>query len=367
MAAYQMPGPGLWAVKLVQGAVAAGAGRVSFTLKRHSLEFRCFGDFQASAAALIAAVFEQDPRPERAREHWIAALRAALGRAPRCLTLTTCQEDRIEQVEVRPEGLDTSLRRREGAFVYHRLAVLLEYGADADQPTAEELKELRERCRLCPIPITVDGRDIVRDHLPYLTSQVMPPAPDKPELELFVKPQSGTEGHHRHGGRKLKAGRYRAALFVGVARSQELRRPQAFWMRDGVLIDSCHIEGVQLPIRIDVVLPGDRCELDLSQWGVRNRASHFPCALVRQALEQMAEVGGHPEKPPATPQVAEKIFWGGLVMVGLLAGGPLVASLTLVSGMAGWTLSGRSQDPTPDLGAALRKAAAAPSLWVAER
>ncbi len=137
-------------------------------------------------------------------------------------------------------------------------------------------------------------------------------------------------------------------------------------MRDGVLLDACQIEGVQVRARIDVVLPGDPCELDLSQWGVRNRATHFPGPLIRQALERLAKGCHHLEKPHAPPAVAEKVFWGGVVMVSLLAAGPLVASLTLVSGVVGWTLSGRSQGPTPDLAGALSKAAAAPALWVAE-
>ena len=367
LGAFQLPSPGLWAVKLVQGAVAAGASRVSFSLKRRSLEFRCFGEFEVTASALLRGVLQQEAIEDRATRHWLVALRAALGRGPDRLTITSCWQDEIQELEIRSGGLQTSLRRREGAFVYHRLAVLFEYADKHTNPTGDEFEELCQRGHLCPIPLVVNGRDIIRENLPYLSSLVVPAGAGEPGFDLFIKHQPGTESFHRFGDRVLGSGRHRASLFIGVARSKDRQRPNVYWSRDGALLGPWPVNGVQVAARLDIVLPGDDCELDLSEWGIRDMSAHFPAEKVRAALRQLAEFVPYVEQPKAPPPVAEKLFWGGVVMVCLLAAGPVVATLTMASGLVGYTVGGRTGSAPPSLVTALREAADATSLTLEDR
>lgn len=366
MSRYQMPAPGLWAVKLVQGAVAAGAHRVTFTLGRGSLEFRCFGDFAANAGDLLGKLVQGRQESDRATAHWIAALRAALGKEPEIMVLTTCQGDQIDQIEIRGGEVRTSRRQLEGSHIYHRLALKVVYGRQAQsRANLAEFQELCQRCRLCPIPVVVDGKDVLRENLPYWTSYLLPSRPEEPDMPLSVQPQSGTESFHLVGDKLLRAGTYRAAMFLGVALSSRPSRPHLYWLRDGALLGPYPTSGPSVAARVDIVLPGDDVDLDLSEWGVKDRARNFPSERVREALVHLARVVSPLEhtRPSAAP--GERAIWAGAAAVSLVFGGPGLAGLVVVSGLLGWARTPRNYGAPQVLLTALEQAGEA-SYQVAE-
>ncbi len=360
MSRYQMPAPGLWAVKLVQGAVAAGARRVTFTLGRNSLEFRCFGEFTVDATDLLGKVVQGRPCADRALAHWITALRAALGKEPETLVLTTCQGDLLQQIEVRGGQVRSTQRSLEGSHIYHRLALKLTYGrASGSRPNAAEFQELYQRCRLCPIPVVVDGKDVLRENLPYWTSYLQPSEAEQPTMALSVQPQSGTESFHLVGDRLLRPGTYRASMFLGVALTSRPSKPHLYWLRDGVLLGPYATAGPSVTARVDIVLPGDDVDLDLSEWGVREHGQLFPARAVQDALTHLGRVVAPLEHVRPTPARGERAIWAGATALSLIFGGPGVAGLVVVSGLLGWARTPRNYGAPRVLLSAIEQAGSA--------
>lgn len=160
---HQLPGSGLWLVKLVQAAVAAGAESVdiSFGNRWLGVSFTPQQDWQADE--ILRTVLSGAIPSDRAMSHLVAALRASsaskteavcwsCGDAQVFLGHQICRVSPQSsgptfRLEAHRPPRSRSLGRMLSSSVYH-LA----------KQTVEEYDALRAHCWVSPIPITVDGR-----------------------------------------------------------------------------------------------------------------------------------------------------------------------------------------------------------------
>lgn len=362
MATHQMPTPGLWAVKLVQGAVAAGATRVDFKLSRRTLHFRAFGDFPASAVGLLEQVLGTHTAIRRADRHWATALRAALGRRPQQLTLVTVAGREMQRISVTSSGaIQSEVSRLDRSQTNYRLLVRLDY-ADNDGPLGDEFRELCQRCYLCPIPLVVNGRDVIRENLPYWTSHAEPLRPGEETLELGITPQRGTEAFHFRGAERLHPGRHQCAFFLGLMLAQAPVRPEVYWLRDGALLGPHPVDFAPLPAQVQIVLPGDHCELDLSEWAVRQPDADLPAERIIAAANGLLLQLGNAEQSHQALRGRDQLLLGSGVGLTLLVGNVTVAGLLLFGAAVGVAMTPRSYGPPDSLRQTLARLASADNL-----
>ena len=131
--------PGLYLLKLVQAAVAAGAREIQIRLGRSQVEFRALGPPLFDPAEVNQAI--QGPLQSFARK--------AVEHLAWALLLVRPVEDLQWELPV-PGGFHLSLRRHQGIF--HWLAGL--------GGVTQEHALLYERCAYAPIPIKLDGRRV---------------------------------------------------------------------------------------------------------------------------------------------------------------------------------------------------------------
>jgi hypothetical protein len=82
MGRFQLPHAGYWAVKMVQGAVAAGCFGVEFRMTARHLICRVLGAPVPSAHGLLKQMLSGQAPRERSQRHWIVALRSLYGEEP---------------------------------------------------------------------------------------------------------------------------------------------------------------------------------------------------------------------------------------------------------------------------------------------
>lgn len=160
---HQLPGSGLWLVKIVQAAVAAGAEGVDISFGNRWLGVSFTPQYDWQADEILRTVLSGELPADRAMAHLVAALRASsaskteavcwsCGEAQVFLGHQICRvspqsSGRTFRLEAHRPPRSRSLGRMLSSSVYH-LA----------KQTVEEYDALRAHCWVSPIPITVDGR-----------------------------------------------------------------------------------------------------------------------------------------------------------------------------------------------------------------
>lgn len=164
LAAYQLPFPEAWVLKIVQAAVASGAERLEIKQTPTDTLFGFNSPGAWSLARLEQAFLDPRPSGDPGLDHLVIGLRAASlndGR-PFQIRFPGGGESLVwsgRELEVVPSQATELLR----LTVSHR--TLAEGKGipgwrvfQAARRNAEILKTLSERCFVCPVPLTVDGR-----------------------------------------------------------------------------------------------------------------------------------------------------------------------------------------------------------------
>lgn len=202
LAAFSLPEPGLWLVKIVQAAVAAGADEVRVRLLRHKVKVDFSNPCQWSANKILGHLSGHIPSDARALFHLKAGLLAASEGLKQAMEWS-CGGTRVclsEQDSVGEEAPD------DGSF---QLVVSRPTRPEVKpdkfnspirylfRKTAHEYKALVDRCRVSPIPIWIDGLKLESQyhtkpwHLPQ-KSEFKPDAPSGRRKLLAQIPLCGS-------------------------------------------------------------------------------------------------------------------------------------------------------------------------------
>lgn len=178
---FALPEPGLWVVKLVQAAVAAGAPEIRFTFSRRKVraEFQNTADWEAEA--ILKSVLSAATPEERHMMHLQTGLLSAASGANLSVAwscgrhlIAIGEEGTSAKVNPVPEMVVVEATRparppQKPDFWASPVRYLF-------KQTALEYKALTNRCRCSPIPVIVDGYEIVRRY--GVESHFLPQAPN---------------------------------------------------------------------------------------------------------------------------------------------------------------------------------------------
>lgn len=145
MAQFQQQEPGLWLLKGVQAAVASGASEVRIRLSRKRFDLAFQPGPQAGPASLESE--------ELWCRHLRMALTLALAAAPQSLGLSQGEEQLLGPPC--PEPLDQA-----GVYLWMQRPKR-SWWKFSDPDLAAVASGLARRCAFCPIPVKVDGRDML--------------------------------------------------------------------------------------------------------------------------------------------------------------------------------------------------------------
>lgn len=145
MAQFQQQEPGLWLLKGVQAAVASGASEVCIRLSRKRFDLAFQPGPQAGQATLESE--------ERWCRHLRMALTLALAAAPQSLGLSQGEEQLLGPPC--PDPLDQA-----GVHLWIQRPKR-SWWKFSDPDLAAVASGLARRCAFCPIPVRVDGRDML--------------------------------------------------------------------------------------------------------------------------------------------------------------------------------------------------------------
>ncbi len=323
LAEFQLPGSGLWLVKLVQAAVVLKAPSITIAFARSTVTVRFEAPFLLEATELLNLVMSGQIPPQRERLHLVTALRS-------CASATTesvewhCGGGRVKmdkQVTLTSTSWETGFllvasRPPRARTLSKTLATSISHLV---RNTAEEYEAVAQRCWVCPIPVVLDGRPLQRGYdspllrgllntpgeviLQYEKSRAnlpvfcvgvrqIAPLPDRPTLNALdsraelCKPvlKQGTFLRWRNEGDPIGA-----ALTVQCYRGCK-QRIDFVW--DGAVVASHDLDWQlskpntflgrgQHHVGVRLIFAVDQNELDLTQFEVRDKA-----ALARQLLDQ---------------------------------------------------------------------------------
>lgn len=165
LGAFQLPFQEAWVLKLIQGAVRAGATAIDVTQSRTDTQFQIRGDLGWSWSQLESALFHSSSKPSRALEHLMVGVRALAKSTTRPFSLKFGEEPsltwngRIFEQARRSLGQGPALTLTASHFeVGESQSVLSLNNFEASAVSSSILTTLRHHCFVCPIPLSVDGR-----------------------------------------------------------------------------------------------------------------------------------------------------------------------------------------------------------------
>lgn len=280
LAPYQLPEQGLWVAKMVQASVRYGASLIDFRLGRHSIELRCYDGAFPSAQEILADVYRGEIPSQPSRRHLLSGLRAILGEKPTAIGWIDQQGHTI----IVEEGTVKEVRRRplSGELSFYLKVELRPLSRPAlFRQTTAERHILRDRCALCPVPIVCDGRLISgRTAFPpgflgnskCLASYLTAPG-NRPGLrvaahgialeEVILNPKQPSRSLPDEPWTTLECGMLVALRHGGEPYSE------AYWVKDGVLLNPTPLLFRHSWLSLQVFMPGDHQRVDLSEFSVR--------------------------------------------------------------------------------------------------
>jgi hypothetical protein len=173
MAAFQLPEPGLWVVKLVQAATAMKAERLSISFQKRTVRVDFLSPSgRPDAQTLLDNIFRPDNQQSRALQHLTTGLRACLAGETHWLTWNVCGPEggarvllskdatRIEQSEPWSESgwlysfeVERPVKQALKKALRHRMV-------DVVRQVGDEYTAVVSRCWCAPLPIEIDGVDL---------------------------------------------------------------------------------------------------------------------------------------------------------------------------------------------------------------
>ena len=300
MSQFQLPTPGLWAVKAVQGAVAAGCFGVEFTMTRDAIQCRVLGSPIPSAHELFQQLLSGKAPSNRANHHWVVALRSLFAANAERWGWTSEIDGMREEVEFQngePVTREGSASQSELDTLTIRLPMVARLGNQFGVGVSE-YKLLCDCCQLCPMPVTVDSRLISQQNPAYLTTANY--------AALWMeKRDTGTPGFtlnfSEHKSKKKKPtliaakvlannpGNHECSLLICVSPAKRNQGSAHIrWMRDGALLDPIEILGTDSGVNVTIICPGDDAQMDLSEWALRNPQFSFPEPQILDTLQDIS-------------------------------------------------------------------------------
>ena len=166
LAAFQLPDPLTWVLKVVQAAVRGGLHELEVRLSSNEAEFRLTGNCSCTLSDFEQCFYD----PETSADPFLHCLKQALwsvglhARRPFCLVLPGWPEGAFWNGDVLSRQPLQSISSSCRLTVSHRsrgdtgLPILRT--VEAARCNAEILQELRQKAFVCPIPVRVDARRI---------------------------------------------------------------------------------------------------------------------------------------------------------------------------------------------------------------
>lgn len=284
---------GLWAVKWIQGGVAAGASRATVsTRKGGRLELELFGQFNWDARRLAQQVVTGIEPHNPVERHWVMALRHL--RTLDLIPTLMSRDDRSQLlVTIRPDSdLEVVTQRYEGGSGNLGLYVALprrpKLWTDPWQP---ERSCLRQRLPYCPVPVILDKENLAQrcayDNPGTVMSWMEPALGSEPFLFATGNPKQVLSPRlvDKAAG---EAERKQCGLVFNLA----LVRPgqgvaRVWWVKDGSLVGPVRLVGPTGAAAIEIVCAGDRPG-SLSEWASRGTWTFFPDKLVLSVARRLA-------------------------------------------------------------------------------
>lgn len=163
---HQLGQPGLWLVKVVQAAVAAGAAEVRVTFGRIDVTVNFEPAQRWQGESLLELVLSGQSPSDRALRHLVTGLRGSLSGRSEQVRWSYGQT----RVAIAADGYHVEPQEESGIFSLTsrrraRLTSLRALGGGLSRllrMTVDEQEALAARCFVSPVPIIVDGRALPR-------------------------------------------------------------------------------------------------------------------------------------------------------------------------------------------------------------
>ncbi|MCA9792826.1 MAG: hypothetical protein KC910_13560 [Candidatus Eremiobacteraeota bacterium] len=393
LASFRLPFEGAWALKLVQAAVAGGAGSIEIRQSSKETIFRFGGKF--GLERFESAFFNPEPSGLPALDHLLAGMWAVALGEERPFELSWSGQTQA-LVWTGSEFLRRPLAAGETKVrltISHRPAHLPGLGyLEAAQRNGEVLKALTERAYVCPLPLTVDNRRLdtlwlcpdhglsSRSHCLGIGWAELPAPP-------FELPPGTFEGLIPEEQERKKAGEQAAARAleqvehtpspgpISVAWlasvhfhltrrgrhkmwAQAYQNSQFHWILDGVVIAIQDLAMGERSFSLGVFASAQGLGLDITGFGLldseaREQRLAACCAAITQGVEGVPEVD-----LMALIASTERfgLWFGGALMVGGVLMMALSPMHSFFLGVAGSALMRKSGTAIKDVEAGLKKA-----------
>ena len=285
---------GLWVVKWLQGAVAAGATRANINVRKGGvLEIDLHGNFSTSCRRLADQVESHRLPQDRAERHLVQALRQLRGRGLGFKVMSR-HGNRKHFVAIGRQG---GVRVYDEPYEGGSGTLSVTVAAPRNRPLwvsawASEEAALKSRMRYCAMPITL-GKSRISQAQAYDRPKVLMnwiesatgdelafPVNGDPRQILspgLIKPDNPVVGTCRCS---IMLTLSASALGAGLAR--------VWWIRDGALVGPIRLVGPTGAANIAILCPGDRPGMEMSEWAAREPFSFFPDKLVLTVVRRLA-------------------------------------------------------------------------------
>lgn len=379
---FALPEPGLWVVKLVQAAVACGADEIAFTFLRRQVKVDFLNAQNWQADQLLTALMSGvPPQEEPAQRHFVTAiLGAAVGFTQK--VSWSCGQTFVRVTADGP-AVEANTRSAERVLISATRPWKPKVKAPTFsspmryllRQTAHEFMALVKHCRTSPIAVTCDTFKVPRSY----------------ECQTTELPQSADYDSERSDGQKKVLASFPvealdpAATLVYPIDEQQLsdpeqpqekfqtlrlppqgervgavcclylcrqRKSRINFVLDGVLLESCELflsSNHPLPsllhgprdqddLVLDVYLPVTWQDLDLTQFGVREKTALRDLILealslrLREVLIHQRQYCDRPWDLSAAPAAA-KLPWslGEVLITGVLT--PFIPHFLVLGGV----------------------------------
>lgn len=285
---------GLWAIKWIQGGVAAGATRAIASFPRGRLEIDLYGHFPADAKSLAKSILNDRIPPKGAERHWVMALRHLRNRQ---LGMRLASRKGPHQKQIVTIDQEGEMKAFEEPFEggSGTLSVTVEPSRrrilGKTSSWTAEVTALRSRFRYCHLPIVLE-KTLLNDDPVYRDGQV---------LMSWIEQALGDEPHFlvssdprrilaprlvEPDGHKLEL--HRCSMLLALRSGPPNRGvAKVWWVKDGALVGPVRVVGATGVLQVEIVCPGDR-EKELSEWAARDPWSFFPDKLALSVVRRLA-------------------------------------------------------------------------------
>lgn len=285
--------PGAWAVRWVQGAVAAAAQQVNISLEARAAVVSCYGGFSVQARSLAEQFVNGRIPTAPELRYWVSAL-DGLEQFPGRLYLST-RSGTVQQVATLENGslLEVTSTELQGAAA--NLILRLEPAKRSRlgaSPWNPERSALQEKLAFCPIPVLL-GKTLISGRTAYqrrsaLMNWMEPAAVDERSFLMQGDPQQ-ILAPGIVSPRGITIAPHRCSMMVTLARAKDGRgAARVYWLHDGALTSAVRVAGETGALEVDIVCPGDRPGLSLRQWYELDPASLFAESRLQSIVLRLA-------------------------------------------------------------------------------